>query len=55
MTKEDQIYADWLNLLGSDEAADRTPAAPAIAADLRTMHDAAKASHGPQGGLELTA
>lgn len=44
MTKEDQVYGDWLDLLGSDEITDTDPA---IAADLHKMHDAAEASHDP--------
>lgn len=43
MTKEDEIYADWLDLLGSDEIEDRNEE---IAADLKVMHDRAVASHG---------
>lgn len=46
MTSEDEIYADWLNLLGSDEIADRTPV---ILTDLHKMHDAAEASHTTDG------
>ena len=42
MTSDDAVYADWLNLLGSDEITDRDPD---IAADLHQMHDAAEASH----------
>lgn len=45
MTAEDAVYAAWLNLLGSDEIADTTPAAPDIAADLHRMHERAEASH----------
>ena len=44
MTSEDAVYADWLNLLGSDEITDRTPV---IMTDLHRMHDAAEASHDP--------
>jgi hypothetical protein len=42
-TAEDTVYADWLNLLGSDEITD-TDAATAAA--LRRLHDDAEASHG---------
>jgi hypothetical protein len=44
MTNEDRVYADWLDLLGSDEITDKDPA---IAQALHRLHDAAEASHGP--------
>ena len=43
MTKEDETYAVWLNLLGSD-----LYEPPEIEADLHLMHDAAEASHPAQ-------
>lgn len=46
MSIEDEVYADWLNILGTDEALDHTFAAEWIQADLHLMHDAAQASHG---------
>lgn len=46
MTKEDQVYGDWLDLFGSDEIGDTDPG---IAADLHAMHDAAASSHHAQG------
>lgn len=42
MTTEDTVYADWLNLLGSDEIDDTDRD---IRADLHLMHDAAEDSH----------
>lgn len=44
MTDADFAYADWLNLLGSDEITDRTPD---IVRDLHEMHDRAEESHTP--------
>lgn len=42
MTTEDEVYASWLNLLGSDIY----PAEPTgVAKDLHLMHDASEASH----------
>lgn len=42
MTAEDEVYASWLNLLGSDV----DPAEPeAVTVDLGLMHDASEASH----------
>lgn len=43
MTTEDEVYASWLNLLGSDEAQDTDPD---TIKDLHRMHDASEASHG---------
>lgn len=45
MTIEDEVYAAWLNLLGSDEIKDTDPG---ITADLHAMHDRAEASHGQE-------
>jgi hypothetical protein len=42
MTTEDEVYAAWLNLLGSDEITDRDPD---ILTDLHLLHDRAEASH----------
>jgi hypothetical protein len=42
MTDADRAYADWLNLLGSDEITDTDPG---ITADLHRMHDRAQDSH----------
>lgn len=42
MTGNDEVYIAWLNLLGSDEIADRNPD---IVRDLHLMHDTAEASH----------
>ena len=42
MTAEDEVYAGWLNLLGSDEIEDRDPD---VIEDLHQMHDRAEASH----------
>lgn len=42
MTSEDEVYACWLNLLGSDEILDTDPE---TIDDLHRMHDAAEASH----------
>ena len=53
VTHEDEVYAAWLNLLGSDVRPDEPEA---VTADLHTMHDASTASHErPTGGLGLTA
>lgn len=46
MTADDEVYAAWLNLLGSDEINDHDPD---IIRDLHRMHDAAEASHIPEG------
>lgn len=48
MTSDDEVYAAWLNLFGSDEIDDHTPAAPVITRDLHLMHDTAEASHAPE-------
>lgn len=45
MTKEDAVYADWLDLLGSDEDQDPDPE---IIWALHVLHDAAEASHVPE-------
>lgn len=42
MTKRDEIYADWMNALGSDEADDTDPE---IFARLHHLHEDAEASH----------
>lgn len=42
MTTEDEVYAGWLNLLGSDEVSDTDPG---TIDDLHRMHDASEASH----------
>lgn len=44
MTKEDAVYADWLDLLGSDEISDKNEA---ITADLKAMRERAEASRDP--------
>jgi hypothetical protein len=41
MTGADEVYAVWLNLLGSDGIDSDTE----IGEDLHQMHDAAEASH----------
>lgn len=48
MTREDEIYADWLDLLGSDEISDTNEA---ITADLKAMRERAEASHGEGAGM----
>lgn len=40
MTKEDRVYADWLDALGSDP-----DEPPEVAESLHALHDAAAASH----------
>jgi hypothetical protein len=45
MTGEDAVYAEWLNLLGSDEIKDHDPD---ILRDLHLMHEVAEASHSSQ-------
>jgi hypothetical protein len=40
MTKEDQVYADWLDLLGSG-----TAGGPALTEALERLHDQAEISH----------
>jgi hypothetical protein len=42
MTPQDNVYAVWLNILGTDEIDDPDPD---IMDDLHFMHDAAEASH----------
>lgn len=43
MTAEDAVYAEWLNLLGSD-----TDEPPAVAAGLHVLSLRAQASHDPE-------
>jgi hypothetical protein len=47
MTGADEVYAVWLNLLGSDEIDDTNPD---TVKDLHQMHDAAEASHTERTG-----
>lgn len=46
MTAEDEVYADWLDVLGSD-----IDEPEAVAKALHRLHEAAEASHGTVDGI----